>query len=117
MGARSRNKGHWFEREVAREFGVRTTRDEMATSGIRQPFGDLAVAGTPYEGVHIECKNSQTLSIPRWWREVESEVKETGALPILVAKRNGVGAVERSYFITDLEHGLPMLDAYLESLR
>jgi len=95
MGAKSRNKGAAFEREVAGlldlhlGWKVKRNLEQYQTRGL----GDLN--GQP--GVMIECKRYATATdtqIERWWREsVQQTVGEE--LPVLIFKadRQSIKAV------------------------
>ena len=85
MGAKSRNKGAAFEREVARmindHLGIDVRRN--LTQYQEKGHGDL----TGWPGVLIECKRHATATrsqVDAWWRETEQEAKQAEAKPVLV---------------------------------
>lgn len=92
-----------FERDVAKLFGVPTTREVLQTSGLPQPDGDIATwESEEWDWLHIECKRRKTLAVPQWVRECEEATD--GAPFLLVAKRWGKGDPLDSYAITTLRH-------------
>ena len=87
MGAKSRNKGAAFEREVARmiydHLGIEVKRNLEQYQ--RRGLGDLV--GWP--GVVIECKRhaeATRADVSRWWLETQAEAVATDARPVLIYK-------------------------------
>ena len=97
-----------FECDIAHIFNVPTTRQQMQTSGLPQPDGDLALGGTPYWWLHTEMKRRQRLAIPQWVRETETAAD--GKPWLLVVKRFGVADPLESYAISTLRHVKPWID-------
>lgn len=84
-GRKSRNKGANAEREVAAIIKQRLGYDCHRTplSGGMQWKGD--VQGLP--GHHVEIKRAETLSIPAWLRQTESDAPK-GTVPLLVFRQS-----------------------------
>lgn len=87
MGAKSRNKGAAFEREVARlihdwlGIEVRRNLSQYQERGL----GDLV----GWDGVVIECKRHAFATralIDAWWRQTVAEARKALARPVLVYK-------------------------------
>lgn len=95
-GARSRRKGHDFEREFCRwvreEFGITFGRNlkqsYCAQEGDTDPLADFLP----------ECKNCQSRNpgdLRRYWAQAVEQAKKRGLIPLLVYKipRHGFRAV------------------------
>lgn len=87
MSRFERDKGARGEREVAdmlRSFGLAC--DRTPNSGGLHVAGDV----TGVEGYHVEVKRQETLRLPQWLRQAESEAPE-GAVPVVVHRRSREG--------------------------
>jgi hypothetical protein len=92
-GARSRRKGHDFEREFCRwvrdEFGIHFGRNlkqyGCAQEGDTDPLADFLP----------ECKNCARIDLKAWWHQAVVQAKKRGLVPLLVYKvpRKGWRAV------------------------
>ena len=124
MGAKSRNKGAAFEREVARmihdHLGIDVRRN--LTQYQEKGHGDLV--GWP--GVLIECKRHATATrsqVDAWWQETLDEAEAAHASPVLIYKvdRQPVRVVVSAYdFIGDSMWHWPIemdFDAFCEAAR
>lgn len=93
-GARSRRKGHDFEREFCRwvrtELGLESFGRNLKQYGAAQE-GDT----DPLAGYLPECKNCARLNLKAWWGQACEQAKRKGLKPLLVYKipRRGWRAV------------------------
>lgn len=84
MGGRmSRRKGQAGERSVELIFQEAGFHTERNLSGRKQIAGDIAV-----EGLAVEVRRREKLSIERWCREHEAETPEH-LTPVVVWRRSG----------------------------
>lgn len=84
MGGRmSRRKGQAGERSVELIFQEAGFTTERNLSGRKQIAGDIAV-----EGLAVEVRRREKLSIERWCREHEAETPEH-LTPVVVWRRSG----------------------------
>ena len=93
-GRRNRNKGADFERRVSKQLQeatglefVRTpqsggfAKNKQTAEGFR---GDIVPADSNADFVlHIECKNTQTIQIKKWWEQATSDCPK-GKIPTIV---------------------------------
>lgn len=99
-GRRNKQKGRQFERAVAQVimdfFGLPETDVLNSRSGKKEP--DIHMSAAAYEQcpLHLEAKNSKTLSIPAWIRQAEADAASVGsegrpypATPVVVFKQHG----------------------------
>ena len=87
MGAKSRNKGAAFEREVARMIHDHRGIDVRRNLTQYQEKGHGDLVGWP--GVVIECKRHATATrsqVDAWWLETQAEAIVTEARPVLIYK-------------------------------
>ena len=93
-GAKSRRKGHDFEREFCRwvrmELGLESFGRNLKQYGQAQE-GDT----DPLAGWLPECKNCARLNLKAWWAQACEQAKKAGLKPLLVYKlpRKGWRAV------------------------
>lgn len=82
MSKKSRDKGLSGEREVRHAF-------ETAGLPVRglEGLGDQLVVCPAGLTLHIEVKRAETLKLPLWTRQAESEAPQ-GTVPIVVYRRN-----------------------------
>lgn len=107
-----------FERQVAYKFDAITARLHTMGTGNRQLSGDVKMP-PEWDWLHVECKRHKTLAVPAWVRQVETDLAESGRPDgdwLLVAKRWGLGDVDRSYAVTELGMAKRWLDAYRAAL-
>jgi len=80
-GRTSRNKGAAAEREVAKiigdRLGIKMNRTPL--SGGMDWKGDIV----GWDGMHVEVKRCEKLSLPAWCRQAEGDCPE-GAVPLVV---------------------------------
>ncbi len=48
----------------------------------------LSPAGRERFPFGVECKAQETISLPAWWKQCESNASKVGLIPLLVFKRN-----------------------------
>lgn len=81
-GAKSRRKGHDFERRFCR-----WVRDELGVACGRnlKQYGEAQEGDTdPVGGFLPECKNCARLSLKAWWQQACVQAKKRGLVPLLV---------------------------------
>lgn len=83
MSAMSRRKGRTAEREAERIFQAAGFSTDRNLGGRKQIAGDIAV-----EGLAVEVRRREKLSIERWCREHEAETPEH-LTPVVVWRRSG----------------------------
>lgn len=73
MSAKNKRKGAKFEIDVMKWLRKKGYISERLRLSGSKDEGDLVVyvAGTPYL---FECKDTQTLNLPQFWREIQAEV-------------------------------------------
>ena len=92
-GAKSRRKGHDFEREFCRwvrdEFGIPFGRNLKQYATAQEGDTD------PLAGYLPECKNCARLNIKAWWHQTVVAAKRRDLIPLLIYKvpRKGWRAV------------------------
>lgn len=99
LGKRSKTKGNNFERDTAKKFKkaydtelVRTPQSGgfAKKSAKADDFrGDIIPADEDIElSLHIECKNSKTWSLPKWFAQSKSDCPK-GKIPVVVFHQHG----------------------------
>lgn len=97
-GKRSRTKGANFERTIAKKFKaffdvdlVRTPQSGgFAKKSVKADEfrGDIVSADEDIDlGLHIECKNAQSWSLPAWLRQAESDCPK-GKKPVVIMHKS-----------------------------
>lgn len=94
QGRNAKRKGGQFERDVAKKFqkryGVELKRTPQSGGFAKKSEkaddfrGDITIVDTKQVLLlHIECKNQQKWSLPKWVKQAESDCPE-GRVPIVV---------------------------------
>ena len=82
-GAKSRRKGHDFERTFCRwvreELGIQSFGRNLKQYGTAQE-GDT----DPLAGFLPECKNCARLNLRDWWRQARTQAERKGLQPLLI---------------------------------
>lgn len=85
MSAMQRRKGQCGERELCRLLS-----DELGVT-VRRNVDQARIGGADcveLTGFAVECKRSQKLSAPSWWRQAVRQGVDIGAEPIVFYRRN-----------------------------
>ena len=83
-GAKSRRKGHDFERAFCRD-----VREELGIEFARnlKQYGAAQEGDTDPLGPFLpECKNCARLNLPAWWRQAVVQAKKRDLIPLLIYK-------------------------------
>lgn len=111
LGRTSRNKGASFERTIAKIIQAATGFEFLrtplsggfaknTTKGSEGFRGDIVPADKDVKlFLHIECKNTKTWSLPKWFEQAESDCPN-GKIPVVVFHKHGTS---RNYIALDLE--------------
>lgn len=116
-GRRSRTKGANFERTTAKKFksyfGVDLVRTPQSGGFAKNAEkadefrGDIVSADKTVDlGLHIECKNAQTWSLPAWLRQAESDCP-VGKKPCVIMHKSGTST---DYITMKLEDFFDLCD-------
>ena len=94
-GLPARRRGIRFEQDVARWFGVPTTRSTRP--GIHDDAGDVLLPGYV-----VECKSHTVTRLPQWWREVCAKCNSEDD-PLLIVKVPGKSVGYALVYEADLD--------------
>lgn len=101
MAVNSKQKGARFERELAskfREHGYEARRTAQYCGNT----GDASdVVGL--EGIHIEAKHQERMSLYDWMDQAKRDSKNTGNLPVVFHKKNHAEILVTMQFDTFME--------------
>ena len=63
---------------------------DVLSTAMGQAGCDLYLSPAARErfGFGVECKAQETISLPAWWKQCESNASKVGLIPLLVFKRN-----------------------------
>jgi hypothetical protein len=109
-GRNSRNKGASFERTIAGKFkkayGEELVRTPQSGGFVKNDAkaGDFRGDVVPADDgvslkLHVECKNAQTWSLPKWFKQAESDCPK-GKIPTVVFHQYGTS---KDYIALSLE--------------
>ena len=109
-GKRSKTKGSSYERNIATKFKIVYSEDLTRTpqsggfskkSDRADDFrGDIVCLNPDVNmKLHVECKNSKTWSLPKWFEQAESDVPK-GKVPVVVFHKHGTS---KDYIALSLE--------------
>lgn len=116
-GKNSRNKGASYERSVAKLFEkvfgeafVRTPQSggfaKNKTAKAKDFRGDIVPVDEAVECLlHIECKNTKTWSLPKWFEQAESDCPDGKKPCVIFHKYN----TSKSYIALSLEDFLELV--------
>lgn len=113
MGNRNKAKGTSYEtliKEYLWSKGFKKAR-RAALEGAEDK-GDIHGVESPSRAVCIQCKNDRSFNFSGWLNDtVEQAERLSGALPVLVVKRQGKGAksVGESYAVMRLDDLIDLL--------
>lgn len=110
LGKRSRNKGASFERTIAKylqeKYGIEFVRTPQSggfaknakkAEGFR---GDIVPADDSVNiKLHVECKNTKTWSLPKWFEQAESDAPK-GKVPVVIFHKHNTS---KNYIALSLE--------------
>lgn len=109
IGRRSRNKGSSFERVIAKlfqdKYGIEFVRTPQsggfAKNKQSEGFkGDIVPVSKDTEfGLHVECKNTKSWSLPKWFEQAESDAPK-GRVPVVIFHKHGTS---KNYIALSLE--------------
>jgi Holliday junction resolvase len=109
-GKRSKVKGANYERDIAKKFKANYDADLTRTpqsggfakkSSKADDFrGDIVSADKYIDlSLHIECKNTQTWTLPKWFEQAEGDCPKDKA-PVVIFHKYGTG---KDYIALSLE--------------
>lgn len=109
-GKKSRNKGANFERAIAKKFkeffGIDLVRTPQSGGFAKKSVkadefrGDIVSADADHElMLHVECKNAQSWSLPKWLQQAESDCPEDKKPCVVMHKPNS----SQDYIVLKLE--------------
>lgn len=116
-GKRSRNKGANFERTIAKKFkaffGVDLVRTPQSGGFAKKSVkadefrGDIVSADATIDlGIHVECKNAKTWSLPAWLKQAESDCPK-GKKPVVIMHKPNTS---QDYIVMKLEDFFECVD-------
>lgn len=117
-GRNSRNKGASYERTIAKLFEhffgeafVRTPQSGGFAKNRNIEAGDFRGDIVPLDesvdcALHIECKNTKTWSLPKWFTQAESDCPKGKKPCVIFHKFN----TSKSYIALDLNDFLELVD-------
>lgn len=116
-GKRSKNKGSNYERSIAKKFKAKYDEELVRTpqsggfakkSTKADDFrGDITLLEEDKElGLHIECKNTQTWSLPKWFQQAESDCPK-GKKPVVIFHKHNTS---KDYIALSLEDFFDLVD-------
>ena len=116
-GKRSRNKGANFERTIAKKFkaffGVDLVRTPQSGGFAKKSIkadefrGDIVSADATIDlGIHVECKNAKTWSLPAWLKQAESDCPK-GKKPVVIMHKPNTS---QDYIVMKLEDFFECVD-------
>lgn len=109
-GKRSRTKGANYERTIAKKFkaffGIDLVRTPQSGGFAKKSVkadefrGDIVSADATIDlGLHVECKNAKTWSLPAWLKQSESDCP-VGKRPVVIMHKDGSS---QDYIVMKLE--------------
>ena len=117
-GRNSKHKGANYERSVAKIFEkvfqeafVRTPQSGGFAKNKTDKADDFRGDIVPVDAevdckLHVECKNTKTWSLPKWFNQAESDCPKNKIPCVIFHKFN----TSKSYIALDLEHFLSLVD-------
>lgn len=116
-GKRSRNKGSNYERKVAKKFQD-TYGEELVRTPQSGGFAKKSTKADDFRGdivlmsddkdlvLHIECKDTKTWSLPKWFNQAESDCPKNKKPVVIFHKHN----TSKDYIALSLEDFFSLVD-------
>lgn len=90
-----KSKGRWFQQQLREDLirELNINPDDILSTAMGQGGCDLYLspAARSIFPFGVEAKRCETISLPAWWQQCESNASKVGLIPLLVFKRNREG--------------------------
>jgi hypothetical protein len=87
-----KSKGRVFQQQLREDLieHLGISPDDILSTAMGQGGCDLYLSPAARQRFPfgVECKRCESISIPAWWRQCETNASKVGLIPLLVFKRN-----------------------------